>query len=35
MGPITAFDRVAERVVQWCLARPTPIPHAANKDLLR
>jgi hypothetical protein len=35
MGPITAFDRVAERVVQWCLARPTPIPHAPDKKLLR
>jgi hypothetical protein len=35
MGPTTSYDRVAEKVVRWCMARQTPIPHQQNPDLYR
>ena len=29
------YDRLAERVVDWCRAHPEPIPHKHNPKLLR
>jgi hypothetical protein len=36
--PITddeIFDRLADCVIEWCLAHPAPVPHTYNPDLQR
>jgi hypothetical protein len=27
------FDRIADCVMEWCLAHPTPVPHVRNRRL--
>ena len=29
------YDLLSERTVEWCLARPDPVPHAADPSLCR
>jgi hypothetical protein len=29
------YDRIADRVIEWCLAHPDPVPHAHNAKLNR
>lgn len=29
----TPYDRLADRVIEWCRAHPKPLPHTANPDM--
>jgi hypothetical protein len=29
----TAYDRLSDRVIEWCHAHPEPVPHTHNPDL--